>query len=201
MGKALVLLSGGLDSAVALWWAKKKKWELATLTFSFPGRRRMEKFSCKKLISSIGCRENYKFFLPFIDAPQASQSCYIPKRNLIFYSIAAAIAEKIKADTVVGAHHSLDGKVFPDATKKYLNQLNRLSQVRKNSSHAVKLLFPFIHFNKDEVLKLGNALRIPFEYTWSCSKNGKKHCWRCNSCKERREGFLNAGVIDPLYEN
>lgn len=207
--KVLVLLSGGLDSAVALWWAKKKNWRIATLTFSFPGRRKMENSSCKKLILASGCRENYKFFLPFVSAPQVSQSCYIPKRNLIFYSIASSLAEKIKADFVVGAHHALDGKVFPDAREKYLKQLNalvavnpvesRLGRGGKATFHRVKLLFPFIRMTKEAVLKMGEQFHLPFEYTWSCSRNGKKHCWKCNSCKERWEGFYKAGVVDPLW--
>lgn len=161
----------------------------------------------------MGCRENYKFFLSFVSAPRASQSCYIPKRNFIFYSIACSLAEKIKADFVVGAHHSMDGNVFPDAKEKYLRQLNALLQVHPVKScyagisqkeklfHRVKLLFPFIRMTKEEVLKIGEQLHVPFEYTWSCSKNGKKHCWRCNSCKERREGFKKARVRDPLYGN
>lgn len=196
--KALVLLSGGIDSAVVLWWAKNKGWKIATLSFFFPGRRKGEVLATRKLQKLIGSGEHYKVCLDFIEPPQSEEACYIPKRNLMFYGIASSIAERIKADFIIGGHTQHDGEVFADAHKKYLSQIDRLVQSPGKTNHSVRLLFPFINSTKKTIIKTGSSLAIPFNHTWSCSNHGKKHCWKCNSCRERRDGFQRARVKDPL---
>lgn len=198
--KCLVLLSGGVDSAVVLWWAKKRGWKLATLSFLFSGRRKKEIASAKKLRVLAGCRENVEVSLPFITSPKSELSCHIPKRNLMFYGIGASLAEKIKADFILGGHTRADGKVFPDARKSYLSQLNRLVQLEQKAKRSVRLLFPFIQSSKKDIIETGSSLNVPFHFTWSCSVDGGKHCWKCNSCKERISGFLAAKVDDPLFK-
>jgi len=202
MKKCLVLLSGGIDSAVTLWWAKNKGWDLATLSFNFPGRRSREVEAGRNLRRLSGSRNNSDIQLPFIDPPKSVQACYIPKRNLMFYGIAASLAEKIGADYIVGGHFRHDGTVFPDATKRYLEQVNKLVQVpgKSRKSRRVKLLFPFINDTKEKIVRNGFKLKVPFQYTWSCSHNMKRHCWKCNSCNERKNGFGKARVEDPLYD-
>lgn len=192
MKKGLVLLSGGIDSAVLLWWVKREQWDSATLTFHFPGRRKNEIRAVQNLRKLSGCKQNFDLSLPFVDPPKANQSCYIPQRNLMYYGIAASLAEKIQADFILGGHIRHDGQVFRDATPSYFKRLESLIQSR------VRLLFPFITFNKKDMMLLGSKLKVPFEKTWSCSNDGRRHCWECNSCRERLQGFEDAGLKDPL---
>ncbi len=196
--RALVLLSGGIDSAVLLWWVRKQRWEYSTLSFHFPGRRKGEIRATGRLRKLSGCRQNFDVTLPFVDPPQADRSCYIPQRNLMYYGIAASMAEKIGADRILGGHIRHDGQVFQDATRRYFKRLEGVVQMGKNS-RSVRLLFPLIELSKQEIVRLGATLRLPFELTWSCSRDGKRHCRRCGSCRERREGFERAGLKDPLH--
>lgn len=199
--KSLVLLSGGIDSVVALWWAKSKGWEPATITFLFPGRRKKELQAARKCGRLSGGVQNVEVFIPFVDPPKVERSCYIPKRNFMFYAVAASLAEKIKADFIIGGHIEHDGKIFPDAKKNYLDQLGRLVRIKGRQGEQSRLLFPFIGFEKKKIVTIGTALGVPFQHTWSCSHDIEKHCWRCYSCRERKEGFQSANVRDPLFED
>lgn len=199
MKKCLVLLSGGIDSAVTLWWGWKKGWKLATLSFTFPGRRRKELLATRRLRRLAGARENFEVPLSFIDPPRPDRACYIPQRNLMYYGIAASLADKIGADVILGGHIRHDGKVFQDAEKKYLSRIEGLARNNSNGGRKVRMIFPFIEFDKKDIIQAGSSLKIPFGATWSCSRDGIVHCWNCNSCRERMSGFDAAGVRDPLY--
>lgn len=196
--RALVLLSGGIDSAVLLWWVRERGWDYSTLSFHFPGRRKGEIRAAGRLRRLSGCRRNFDVTLPFVAPPRSSRANYIPQRNLMYYGIAASVAEQIGADHILGGHIRHDGQVFLDATKQYFKRLERLVQMGKNS-RSVRLLFPLIGLSKKDIIRLGWKLRLPFESTWSCSRDGRRHCWHCGSCKERQEGFARAGLKDPLY--
>src|SRR3989338_8790490 len=111
-GKALLLLSGGLDSGILLWQLKGEGYKIATLTVLFPGRRKMEIRAARKLARLAGAKENHEVFLPFVPPPKADKGCYIPKRNLMYYGMAASLAETIGANQIFGGHIRHDGKVF-----------------------------------------------------------------------------------------
>jgi len=198
--KALILFSGGIDSSVLLWWAKAKKWNCSTLSFLFSGRRKNEIKAASELRKKAGCKHHLDIMLSFLEPPKASRSCYIPQRNLMYYGMAASFAEKIEADFILGGHIGHDGKVFTDATKKYFNQIEKLIQ-SSSKNKKLKLVFPFIDWDKKDIMHLGLKLKLPFNLTWSCSNNGNVHCWKCNSCKERLQGFTDAGISDPLFTN
>ena len=193
-------MSGGIDSAVLLWWVRQHRWEYSTLSFHFPGRRKGEIRAAGRLRQLSGCKRNFDVKLPFVAPPESNRANYIPQRNLMYYGIAASLAEKIGAGWILGGHIRHDGHVFPDATKRYFKRLERLVRMGKHS-RSVRLLFPLIELSKQDVIRLGWKLRLPFESTWSCSRDGKRHCWNCGSCKERRDGFVRAGLKDPLHAN
>jgi 7-cyano-7-deazaguanine synthase len=195
--KALVLVSGGIDSAVTLWWAKSRGWRTTALTFMYPGRQTQEIHSCRRLCKAAGVQEIHEFSIPFIDRPKLSQNCYIPQKNLMYYGIASSLAIKIQADYICGGHVRHDSSLFADAQEGYLSALGKLL-LRDRAGRRVKFRFPLIHKDKRSVIKLGRSLGVPFQLTWSCLRNGRSHCWRCESCAERIEGFEGALVIDPL---
>ncbi len=189
--KALVLLSGGLDSGVLLWKLKSEGYVLSTLTVLFPGRRKNEIHAARDLARLAGSKENYEVTIPFIPSPKAEEGCYIPKRNLMYYGMAASLADIIGAQKIFGGHIRHDGAVFKDARKDYLMKISRLA--------GVPFAFPFIGMEKKDIIKTGSRLKVPFDRCWSCSRDGRKHCWNCNSCRERESGFREAKVKDPLY--
>lgn len=147
---------------------------------------------------AAGSRENFDVPLVFLDRPRPDRSGYIPHRNLMYYSIAAAIADKIGADFVLGGHIGLDRRLFGDATADFLGRIQKMIR-RGAKGRAPRLLFPFIRKDKRAVVATGAKCGVPFELTWSCSYDGKGHCWKCYSCRERMDGFRAAGLEDPLY--
>lgn len=194
--KAIVLLSGGIDSGVLLWWARSRGWKTVVLSFTFPGRRKMELLACRRLAALSGSKENFEVDLSFIDPPKASRGCYIPKRNLMYYGVAASLADKIQADFILGGHIRHDGAVFKDARLPFLRKIEALANV---DGRKARFLFPFIGFDKKDIIKLGMKLKFPFTKAWSCSLDRRAPCWKCNSCKERLAGFEEAGLKDPLH--
>ena len=186
MDKAVVLFSGGIDSTVLLWWAKEK-WDCICLSFNFPGRRQQEIIAEKKLLQVAQVQTSYHIDLPFIHSPKASQACYIPNRNLMYYSTAASLAEQVGSQMIFGGHICHDGDVFPDAHSLFFEQFENL--IQHSGRLSIQLKFPFIQKQKKDVIALGHNLNVPFQWVWSCSHDVQEHCWRCNSCIERKSGF------------
>jgi 7-cyano-7-deazaguanine synthase len=179
-----------LDSGVLLWWLKSKGYQPATLRVLFPGARKMEVAAARKLARLSGSKENFEVNLPFVPTPKAEAGCYIPQRNLMYYGMAASLAETIGAIKIFGGHIRHDGKVFKDARLPFLKKISKLA--------GIPFAFPFIRWDKKDIIQAGSKLGVPFEACWSCSRDVRKHCGRCNSCRERQEGFREAGIEDPL---
>ncbi len=214
MVRALVLLSGGLDSAVSLYWALREGWSVRPLTFHYHERPNREKEATVSLVSLSGCQESLlEVSLPFLmeledlrenglenlslqDAPGA----YVPARNLIFYATAAHYGEILGAQWLVGGHNGADGEIFPDATPEFFGGLNRLLKMGllATSGSQLQIVNPLEGRTKAEVLRLGQELDVPFEVTWSCHYDRADPCGTCASCREREEAFQRLGTKDPL---
>ncbi len=216
MDRAIVLLSGGLDSAVTLWWAKAQGWDVQPLTFNYYGRPKREHVASEALVRRAAVRPVRSLDLPFLkevddlrpsgfdnsvleDSPEG----YIPARNLIFYSLAAYVAELDGMRYLVGGHNGTDPESFPDASPKFFEHLNRLFGMSLWSFDRtpVEVLVPLSGMSKEDVLRMGQKLGVPFELTWSCYWDQDVHCGSCVSCKERREAFAAVRLKDPVaYE-
>lgn len=214
MDRALVLLSGGLDSAVSLYWTIRRGWEVRPLTFHYFARPEREKASTQTLASRAGCHEDLlEVELPFLMEMEDLQErrvenaglrgapgSYIPARNLIFYTTAAYYGEIQAARWLVGGHNGADGGTFPDATPQFFEGLNGLLQrglltAPRSPLHVVN---PLQGYRKADVLRLGQELGVPFEVTWSCHYDRETPCGTCSSCREREEAFEILDVADPL---
>lgn len=214
MDRALVLLSGGLDSAVSFYWALKQGWSVRPLTFNYHERPQREKDATASLAGRVDLRKDLiEVGLPFLmeledlqengmenpalgDAP----GTYIPARNLIFYATAAHYGEILSTRWLVGGHNGADGRIFPDATPAFFENLNRLLTMGLLTATTSKLeiVNPLQGLTKVEVLRLGQELDVPFELTWSCHYDRVAPCGVCSSCREREDAFHDLDIEDPL---
>ena len=214
MVRALILLSGGLDSAVSLYWALDRGWSAIPLTFHYHERPQREKDATVRLVRHSGCREDIlEVDLPFLmevedlrekglpnrflqDAPGA----YVPARNLVFYAIAAHYGEILGAQRLVGGHNGADGRIFPDAAPAFFEGLNRLLELGLLTApeSRLQIVNPLAGRTKAGVLRLGQELGVPFEETWSCHYDRASPCGSCASCREREQAFKHLEAEDPL---
>jgi len=209
MNKAIVLVSGGIDSTVALWWAKRQGWRVIPLTMNYHARPRAEKSATRRILDKAGIKHLVEVPLGFVKevgdlakeggSPgflDESPEGYIPARNMIFYSIAAYYAEFLDARFVVGGHNETDPQEFPDSSPEFFRNLNRLMAkgLWSYAHRPVKVLVPLRHKKKLQVVRLGMKLGAPIHLTWSCRHDGRRPCGECSSCIERDEAFRLAGL-------
>jgi 7-cyano-7-deazaguanine synthase len=213
--KALVMLSGGLDSATCLYWAKEKFSDISTITFNYFGRLVQEKRAAARLVKAAGINDLIEIDLPFVK--EASDfygwrfknlvfddgwsSSYVPARNMIFYSITAHYAEYLGAKWIIGGHNLHDVKFFKDASKAYIDKLNRLFKegCLLCDDQAYQILLPLAEMNRKEIIRLAINLKAPIELTWSCHREGSVHCGKCYACRQRLEAFDLLGLKDPAF--
>ncbi|MFA6320486.1 MAG: 7-cyano-7-deazaguanine synthase QueC [Candidatus Omnitrophota bacterium] len=216
--KSVVLLSGGLDSAVTLFFAKNRGYECYCLNFDYGQRHRIEMKMAAKIARAAGADLrtvkigmpwggssllDKKLNLPLRRHPAVIKrsgvpSTYVPARNTIFLSIAASYAEAIGADAIFIGAHSEDSSGYPDCRKEYIEAFDRVIRIgtKRGIENRLKLISPLIKMPKKKIVELGQRLKVPFKYTWSCYKGGAKPCGECDSCVLRARGFKEAGIDD-----
>lgn len=217
--QAVVLLSGGLDSAVALYVAKHKGYEVYALSFDYGQRHGCELKAARSLSKKVHC--NWKLLsidLPWkgsslldnkLKIPESScitrignviPSTYVPARNTIFLSFALSYAEAIGASAVFIGANALDYSGYPDCRPQYFKAFNRLALLATKCAldkNKIKIQTPLVNLTKSQIIRLGSRLGVPFELTWSCYKGANKPCGKCDSCLLRAKGFKEAGEKDP----
>lgn len=217
--KAVVLLSGGLDSAVTLYYAERRGYECHCLIFDYGQKHKKELILARKIAKASASKlKVVKLNLPWKgsslldrtkELPQnrtigeirkGIPSTYVPARNTIFLSMAASFAEAISANCIfIGAHFE-DSSGYPDCRKGYLEAFQKVirSGTRAGLEGRLKIRYPLIGKTKKDIIKLGAALSVPFQFTWSCYKGAAAPCMKCDSCILRARGFKEAGIKDPL---
>jgi 7-cyano-7-deazaguanine synthase len=195
---AVVLLSGGLDSTVALWWAKKK-WKTYALTFKYGKLNSNEVRSAKRLVKRAEVARHFVVDVGFLKQVselkrrlagqgldlESYPQTYVPGRNTIFLGIAAHYAEIYDARHIITGHIGRDP--FPDSKATYIRAMNhalsRAGWLRKE--HGVRITTPFARSTKEDLVRLALKLDVPLDLTWSCHRNGKKPCGKCQGCLDR----------------
>ncbi len=222
MKKAIILLSGGLDSATTLYLAKKLGFKCFCLIFDYGQRHGKEIKSAKAIAQSVNCQSQVikislpwkgsalldkKIIIPGRDNETTRQrdnaipSTYVPARNIIFLSFALSYAESVGASAIfIGAHvHDYSG--YPDCRPEFYRAFNRIITCGTKAGvekRRIEIKTPLINKNKTEIIKLGKRLGVPFARTWSCYQGAKIPCGKCDSCYFRAKGFQGAGIKDPL---
>lgn len=219
MKKAIVLLSGGLDSATTLHMALDKGYDCRCLIFDYGQRHKKEIKHAVKIAKSAGCVHKV-IKLPFSwggshlldkEAPLPKRgiknigkkipSTYVPSRNTIFLSVAASVAEATAADAIFIGANAVDYSGYPDCRPGYFKAFETLLKrgtKRGTSGGHIRIITPLIGRTKGEIIKIGSRLKVPYHLTWSCYAGGKAACMRCDSCLLRKKGFDEAGIKDPL---
>jgi 7-cyano-7-deazaguanine synthase len=181
----VVLVSGGIDSAVALAWAAER-FDVTALSFDVAGRPRREAKACAAIVRRSGA-PMVRVETPFL---RPRSSGYVPARNLVFHAIALSVAEERGADAVVAGHNLSDATAFDDARPAYFRRVESLGR-------GIRILLPFARYTDAEVISLGARMGVPLGLTWSCYRDGARPCRRCSACRGRLESFRNAGLEDP----
>ena len=218
MKRAVVLLSGGLDSATTLYYAKAKGHQVHALIFDYGQRHRKEIQFAQKIAKAARCHFHVvEIALPWkgsalldsrIKIPQHRgldakdiPVTYVPARNIIFLSFAASYAEAIGAQKILIGANAIDYSGYPDcrpdffaAYEKVLAKGLKTSVERKR----IKVETPLVYKTKAQIIRLGFQLKVPYQWTWSCYLGGKKPCGACDSCRLRAKGFDEVGIKDPL---
>lgn len=133
----------------------------------------------------------------YTDASMAAT--VVPNRNAIMLSVAIGVAVARAASAVATAVHAGDHPIYPDCRPAFIDAIEHEARIANEGFIAAdfRVLAPFMHLTKDEVVRRGARLGVPFDQTWSCYVGGMEHCGRCGTCVERREAFDLAGVADP----
>lgn len=220
--KAVILLSGGLDSATVLAIAKSKGYEPYALSFLY-GQRHKHELNFAKTQARLQKVKEHKIInidlrafggsalTDNISVPknrsekQMSQNIpvtYVPARNTIFLSYALAYAEVIGAKHIFIGVNALDYSGYPDCRPEYIKSFENLSNLATKAGvegNKIKIHTPLINLKKSQIIKKGFKLGIDYSKTTSCyDPKQTKSCGKCDSCKLRLKGFKEAGKIDPI---
>jgi len=225
MKRAVILSSGGLDSATTLYLAKKEGFKCHCLIFDYGQRHRREIESAKKIAKAANCPTRIikiklpwkgsglldkKIKLPITPAcrtgrdyrlPITIPSTYVPGRNIIFLSFALSYAEAIKAEAIFIGANAVDFSGYPDCRPEFYGAFSKVIATGTKAGvekRKIQIKTPLIRKTKAQIIRLGKRLGVPFALTWSCYRGGKRPCGICDSCYFRMKGFREAGLIDPL---
>lgn len=220
--KAVILLSGGLDSSTVLYQARADGCECYAISFDYQQRHRGELHSAVLVGKSVGVVQhqvvNFDLRLwggsaltdDAIALPQErsldemSQNIpvtYVPARNTIFLSFALGYAEAIAAERVYIGVNALDYSGYPDCRPDYIQAMQevfRLGTKQGREGQPIKIVAPLVDLKKTEIIQLGNQLGVPWQLTWSCYAGGDKACGVCDSCRLRLAAFAELGLEDPV---
>lgn len=217
--RAVVLLSGGLDSATALYVARSRGYRCHCLAVDYGQRHRKEIQAARAVARTAGCPIRVvKTALPWggsaltdrvIPVPvgrllkQIGRSIpptYVPARNTLFLGYALSFAEATRASAIFIGANVLDAPGYPDCRPAFYRAFSRV--IRQGTKAGVegrpiRIETPLIRRTKSQIIRMGMKLDVPYRLTWSCYAGGRRPCGRCDSCLLRAKGFRQAGAPDP----
>ena len=218
--KAVILLSGGLDSSTTLHYALSQGYGCHCLIFDYGQKHKKEIIQAKAVARMAGCQMFIvKISLPWkgsalldkkISIPhnrsletQGIPVTYVPGRNIIFLSFAASFAEAIGAKTIFIGANAVDYSGYPDCRPEFIRSYQAmLARGLKASVEGkrIKVMTPLIHLSKARIVQLAVKLKVPLHLTWSCYNGTAKPCGVCDSCRLRAQGFAQAKILDKAID-
>lgn len=217
MKKALCIISGGMDSTLAAFMSKAEGYEIIAVHFNYGQRTQSKELqSFRAITQALDVHNPYEIDLDFftqigasaltddsIDVPvgglqEGVPVTYVPFRNGIFLSIAAAISEKEAAQAMVIGVVEEDSSGYPDCRESYIQAMQEAINLGTKETTTIEILRPLVKLSKAEIVKKSLDLNVPLELTWSCYQNSEKACGVCDSCRLRLQGFSQAHAKDPI---
>lgn len=213
-------MSGGMDSTLSASMMKQEGYEIIGLHFNYGQRTEAKELECfENICNAFDITNTYVLDLDFFKLLGASALTdkniqvptngleagipvtYVPFRNGIFLSMAAAIAEKEGAEVIAIGVVEEDSSGYPDCRESYIKSMEQSINLGTKDETNLKIKMPLVHLQKSQIVTKALELHVPLELTWSCYKNEKTACGVCDSCRLRLNGFTLAGAVDPLlYE-
>lgn len=216
--KAVVLVSGGLDSTTVLAIAQNQGYECYTLSFDYGQRHRSELVAAERLSKKMGAAAHKTVVLDLrtiggsaltddaIDVPEAAGDgipvTYVPARNTVFLSIALGWAEVLDASDIFIGVNAVDYSGYPDCRPDYIQAYETMANLATKAcveGQILRIQTPLIHLSKADIIRQGVALGIDYAETISCyqANSDGYACGRCDSCRLRQQGFAEANTVDP----
>ncbi|QRF24263.1 7-cyano-7-deazaguanine synthase QueC [Alicyclobacillus sp. TC] len=218
--KAVVVLSGGLDSTTCLGIAADEGYSLYTLTFDYGQRharelraaeqvadyyqvadRRIVKLDFLRKIGKSALTDFHLSVPKNVHDGEDIPITYVPGRNLLFLSLAASFAEAIEAQAIYIGVNALDYSGYPDCRPQFIQAVQKVLDVGTKTAvegAPISLQTPLLHLTKAEIIRWGHRLGVPYQLTTSCYEGAEEACGECDSCRLRLRGFKEAGLIDPI---
>ena len=213
-------MSGGMDSTLSAYMMKNDGYEIIAVHFNYDQRTQTKELECfNNICNDLSVKEKYVLDLDFfkqlgasaltdknIDVPTSGIEegvpiTYVPFRNGIFLSMAAAIAEKEGAEVISIGVVEEDSSGYPDCRESYIKSMQESINLGTKDETNIEIKMPLVHLQKSQIVQEALNLNVPLKLTWSCYKNEVKACGVCDSCRLRLNGFKIAGVKDPIeYE-
>jgi 7-cyano-7-deazaguanine synthase len=206
-----------MDSALSAKIAEMDGYEIIALHFNYGQRTEVKELECfRKVAAAVNASEQYEIDLPFfeqigasaltdkdIDVPTGGLEegvpvTYVPFRNGIFLSIAAAVAEKHGAQALFIGVVEEDSSGYPDCRENYIVQMQNAINLGTKDETNLEIKMPLVNLKKSQIVQKSLDLKVPLEDTWSCYKSEGFACGVCDSCRLRLKGFKEAGSDDPI---
>ena len=222
--KAVIILSGGLDSTTCMGMALEQDYELYPITFDYGQKHHIEIENARSVAKYYSVSKRHKviklgFLREFggsaltdesIEVPVGEAAAseipvtYVPGRNLLFLSIATSYAEATGADAIFIGVNALDYSGYPDCRPEFIHKFEEVIALATKvgvEGHGVQISTPLIELSKAEIIREGMRLKVPYHLTTSCYNGRAEACGQCESCRLRLKGFADAGLADPIvYE-
>jgi len=221
---AVILLSGGVDSATAAAIAKQQGFDLHALSFRYGQRHERELASAQQVATFLQAKTHQILSFDLraiggsaltddIAVPKGRSEAemgkgipvtYVPARNTIFLSFALALAERIEAQDIFFGANQLDYSGYPDCREEYIQAFERMANLATKAGVEGKsrltIHTPLLKMSKAAIIKTGLTLGLDYALTWSCydPRSDDRACGRCDSCQLRLKGFAEAGTMDPI---
>ena len=215
--KAVCIMSGGMDSTLSAYMMKNIGYDIIAVHFNYDQRTQKKELECfDNICDALGVIERYSLDLDFFSKLGASALTdknisvptsgieegvpvtYVPFRNGIFLSMAAAIAEKEAAQRISIGVVEEDSSGYPDCRKSYIKSMQESINLGTKDDTNIEIHMPLVELKKSQIVQKAIELDVPLHLTWSCYKNEDEACGVCDSCRLRLNGFKLAGIKDPI---